>query len=81
MELAMFDTLVEQCQARGIQKIIGVYVPSKKNGMVAQHYEKLGFTRGEMTSEGRQLWHFEIPSSYSSKTRFIRRTAIESRVG
>lgn len=77
MELAMFDTLVEQCQARGIRKIVGVYIPSKKNGMVAQHYETLGFTRGEVTPEGRQLWHYDIPSSYSSKKRFIRRTAVE----
>jgi FkbH-like protein len=37
MELAMFDALIEQCQARGIRKIVGVYVPSKKNGMVAGH--------------------------------------------
>ena len=45
MELAMFDALVEQCQARGIHKIVGVYIPSKKNSMVAGHYAGLGFTR------------------------------------
>ena len=43
MELAMFDALVEQCQARGIRKIIGIYIPSKKNSVVADHYLKLGF--------------------------------------
>jgi FkbH-like protein len=80
MELAMFDALVEQCQARGLRKLLGVYIPSKKNGMVAQHYESLGFTRGEVTSEGRQLWHYDIPSTYSSKTRFINRTAVEPKV-
>ena len=30
MELAMFDAVVEQCQARGIRKIVGIYIPSKK---------------------------------------------------
>jgi FkbH-like protein len=80
MELAMFDTLVEQCQARGIRKIVGVYIPSKKNGMVARHYENFGFTRGEVTAEGRQLWHYDIPSTYSPKTRFIRKTATEPKV-
>ena len=45
MELAMFDALVEQCQARGIRKIVGVYIPSKKNSMVADHYRNLGFSR------------------------------------
>ena len=80
MELAMFDTLVEQCQARGIRRIVGVYIPSKKNGMVARHYENFGFTRGEVTAEGRQLWHYDIPSTYSPKTRFIRKTATEPKV-
>ena len=42
MEFAMFDALVEQCQARGIRKIVGVYIPSKKNGMVAGHYAEPG---------------------------------------
>ncbi|MGB7437323.1 MAG: HAD-IIIC family phosphatase [Candidatus Acidiferrum sp.] len=77
MELAMFDALVVRCQARGISKIIGVYIPSKKNGMVARHYEKLGFTRAEVTPDGHELWHYEVPSAYSPKTRFIRMTAIE----
>ena len=45
MEFAMFDALVEQCQARGIRKIVGVYIPSKKNSMVAGHYAGLGFSR------------------------------------
>ena len=47
MEFAMFDALVEQCQARGIRKIVGIYIPSKKNSMVAGHYANLGFTRAE----------------------------------
>ncbi len=45
LELAMFDALVERCQARGIRKIVGVYIPSKKNGMVAGHYSSLGFSQ------------------------------------
>src|ERR1700733_12507523 len=35
MEFAMFDALVEQCQERGIRKIVGVYIPAKKTGRVA----------------------------------------------
>ena len=55
MEFAMFDALVEQCQARGIRKIVGVYIPSKKNSMVAGHYANLGFTRIEGNSEGHAI--------------------------
>ncbi len=80
MELAMFDALVEQCQSRGVRKIVGVYIPSKKNGMVARHYENLGFTRVEATSEGHEVWHYQVPTEYSPRTRFIRKTAIEPKV-
>lgn len=73
MELAMFDALVEECQARGIREIVGVYMPSKKNRMVAGHYAGLGFTRVEGNPGGRELWHYDVPEAYSPKTRHIRR--------
>jgi FkbH-like protein len=75
MEFAMFDALVEQCQARGIRRIVGVYIPSKKNSMVAGHYAGLGFTRLNESSGDRELWQDDVPQAYSVRTRFIRRTA------
>jgi FkbH-like protein len=75
MEFAMFDALVEQCQVRGVRKIVGVYIPSKKNSMVAEHYAGLGFTPTGGASEGRKLWCYEVPPIYSPRTRYIRRTA------
>jgi FkbH-like protein len=75
MELAMFDALVEQCQARDIRKIVGVYIPSKKNSMVAGHYASLGFTRVDGASGERELWQYDVPQAYSAKARYIRRTA------
>jgi len=77
MELAMFDALIEQCRARGIRKIVGIYIPSKKNGMVATHYADLGFTRVSESSPGREAWQFEIPRDYVTRTRHIRRTAAD----
>jgi FkbH-like protein len=73
MELAMFDALVEECQARDIRKIVGVYIPSKKNGVVAEHYASLGFTRVDGASGNRELWQYEVPQAYSAKACYIRR--------
>jgi len=70
MELAMFDALVEECQARGVRRIVGVYVPSKKNGMVAEHYAGLGFSAAD--ASGR--FQYEVPDDYAPRTRHIRRT-------
>jgi FkbH-like protein len=74
MEFAMFDALVEKCQARGLRRIVGVYIPSKKNSMVADHYAGLGFTQLSESSGDRGLWHYDVPQAYSARTRFIRRT-------
>lgn len=76
MELAMFDALIEQCQGRGIGKIVGVYIPSKKNGMVAEHYSTLGFSRLETPSNERQLWQFDVPAGYLPRSHNIRRTTV-----
>jgi FkbH-like protein len=78
MELVMFDALIEQCQARGIRQIKGIYIPSRKNSMVAKHYQNLDFTAIEEGSENLQLWHYEVPKSYVPKTRHIRRIANSS---
>lgn len=74
MECAMFDALIEQCQVRGIRKIVGVYIPSKKNSMVAGHYASFGFSAMGVTSEGFELWGYDVPATYSPRTRHIRRT-------
>ena len=45
MEFAMLDALVQRAQAAGIETLLGYYLPTKKNGIVADHYEKLGFEK------------------------------------
>jgi FkbH-like protein len=71
-ELMMFDALVEQCQIRDIASIVGVYIPSRKNRMVSSHYESLGFSPVGAASEGAEFWQYEIPTSYSPRSRYIR---------
>jgi len=45
MELAMLDAIVDEAKAVGVRTLLGVYIPTKKNGMVADHYEKLSFIK------------------------------------
>lgn len=44
MEVAMLDRVMERAQLKGVRRLVGVYIPTAKNGMVADHYEKLGFS-------------------------------------
>jgi FkbH-like protein len=72
MELAMLDRLVEQAQRRNISAIKGYYIRTAKNGMVADHYQKLGF-RGESRDPEGQSSEWTLPiSAYDPKTRHIR---------
>ena len=49
MENFTLNTIVEFAKANGYKKIIGEYLPTAKNGMVAEHYTGLGFTKLEGT--------------------------------
>lgn len=43
VEEAMLAEVAGAAKARGARRLIGVYIPTSKNAMVADHYGKLGF--------------------------------------
>ncbi|SDS24067.1 D-glyceryl-ACP synthase [Halopseudomonas xinjiangensis] len=43
VETAVLDALVQLARSKGYETLIGVYRPTARNGMVAEHYPKLGF--------------------------------------
>lgn len=47
MENFTLNTMVEKAKTAGFKKIIGEYIPTLKNGMVAEHYLNLGFESNE----------------------------------
>lgn len=60
MECAMMDTLVGQCRARGIERIIGYYYPTSKNGMVKEFFKTMGYRLIEQKEDGSTIWEIEI---------------------
>lgn len=52
VEAAMLEVLVQVASEQGIRHLIGCYRPSAKNGIVAKHYENLGFTAIADASDG-----------------------------
>lgn len=70
VEEAMLDQLVQRAQAQGVERLIGIYRPTAKNGMVREHYPRLGFTsEGEVADRDGELrftldvasYHFMAP--------------------
>jgi len=60
VEEACLGVLVEACRSLGAQRLVGLYRPTEKNGMVREMYRTLGFTLLEETPEGTTRWALEL---------------------
>jgi FkbH-like protein len=60
VEEAILQYLVEQARLRGITEIIGRYIPTARNGLVRDHFSKLGFTRIDAQPSGETTWRLAV---------------------
>jgi FkbH-like protein len=51
VEEATLNLLASEAHAAGVRRIVGEYRPTAKNGMVREHYAKLGFQAAELPSD------------------------------
>jgi len=75
LELAVFDYIVRQCQARGIKKITAAYFPTVKNVIVKDFYETLGF-ECIVDNENEKRYIFDVPRDYTDKNEVIKMTIV-----
>lgn len=59
VEEAVLDVLAASASDRGITRLVGLYIPTDRNGMVKDHYARLGF-RPAGTEHGADRWHLEL---------------------
>ena len=69
MEYAMLDALAAKAAAAGADTLRGYYLPTQKNGMVRDLYEKFGFSLLEETEES-AVWELSL-SDYVPKCDII----------
>lgn len=72
VENMVLREIAENARARGIERLIGVYRPTERNGMVRDHYEKLGFVRIGTTAEGDE-WLSSTDSEVEAAPMTVRR--------
>ncbi|WP_372785108.1 HAD-IIIC family phosphatase [Phenylobacterium sp.] len=60
VEEAILAHLAAAAAAEGVQALVGRYIPSAKNKMVAQHYEKLGFELTEQQPDGTAVYRLAL---------------------
>ena len=68
MENFTLNTIVEYAKVNGYKKIIGEYLPTQKNGMVAEHYPSLGFAKLDGTETAQ--WVLDV-DKYKEKENYI----------
>jgi FkbH-like protein len=59
VEAAALSLLVEAARKAGAEALIGRYSPTPKNGMVADHYARLGFAAAGQDGED-SLWRLDL---------------------
>ncbi len=70
MELAMLDRMVGEAVARGVTTLIGRYIPTKKNSMVAEFYDTLGFTLEHVAEDGAKRYRLLL-AGYQPQNKYI----------
>jgi FkbH-like protein len=60
VEAATLSILVAEARRRGVASLIGEYVASARNGMVSDHYDKLGFRLIEQDEAGGKRYALRI---------------------
>jgi FkbH-like protein len=56
VEAMVLREILAEARARGIDTLLGVYRPTTRNGMVSDHYKKLGFDAVRTDSDGATWW-------------------------
>ncbi len=67
LEHAMFDLLVEECRARGVKKLNGVYLPTAKNLLVSDFYATIGFEQTGENEKGEKSFSFTGFDGYQAQ--------------
>lgn len=70
MEVAMMDEFVRYCKERGVKVIHGCYYPTAKNRIVADFYDKQGFTLDSEDKSGRKYYSLDV-DKYQSGNHYI----------
>jgi FkbH-like protein len=60
VEQATLNTLVEHARTRGAAELHARFIPTPKNGIVKDHYEKLGFLKAGETETGETEWTLRL---------------------
>ncbi len=72
VERMVLNEILEHARIAGIRNLRGVYVPTERNQMVADHYAKLGFHKFCEEASGETVWELAVDSDNVSEPVFAK---------
>ena len=77
VEESVLCEIIHHARRRGIERLIGEYIPTGRNTMVQNHYHRLGFTFLSEDDIGRSLWSLETNVDRNRPPIRVRREGLE----
>lgn len=66
VEQAVLHQIAAAARSAGAARLIGLFIPSGRNGIVADHYAKLGFTADGTAEDGTERWTLDLAAPLDS---------------
>ena len=63
VEHMVLREILDHARAAGVHKLYGTYLPTDRNKLVVDHYDKLGFTKVEEDASGLTRWELLVDSA------------------
>jgi FkbH-like protein len=60
VEQMVLREILQAARTAGIEKLVGIYLPTERNKLVVDHYAKLGFSKVEQDEVGRTRWELLV---------------------
>ena len=75
VEQFLLNHLADQARGRGLSALRGEYIPTAKNGLVRDHYAKLGFSPLGEEESGRTTWLLRLDDGWAPLPTLIKEIA------
>lgn len=79
VEKAVLAEILHHARQRGVTRILGRYLPTAKNGLVADHYANLGFAPVDGASGPGTLWTLSADADVNAAAFRVVRTGFDQR--
>ncbi|MGD0506036.1 MAG: HAD-IIIC family phosphatase [Steroidobacteraceae bacterium] len=72
VEALLLNCVFAAAKKRGLNRLVGDYLPTAKNDLVREHYPTLGFARIGSLTDGQTQWELRVDEQWKVRLHFIK---------